>query len=244
MAQALVERQVAHLLRESGARTSGEVCLEEISAGDQLTDARHPGHERVSVAVAVPSTTQRLWCGRFGWESFDWVGLQSLRHRGMADGVDAFQVKFFALQVKAQNGVVTGDPEAGHGIRPPGVGRFGPRRGVVTQPAGPVTRAQLSQPGEGVGGLRIARQAAAAVLLQRVRRQGDAPSKFAAIAVQPDEALLSMQAGQNSRDFSRFTPWQSPAQQCHRLAVLQRSGRPASRSAASRIRQLSQTPQG
>ena len=158
--------------------------------------------------------------------------------------VDAFKMNFSGLEIKSQHGVVSCDPESGHHIATPGVGGFCPGGSVVAQPSGPVAGTEMPQGREGIGGAGVTRQPPAAVMLHRIGSQGDVPSQLAAITIKPDQALLPVDAGKAFSNQRGIAPWERPAQQGHRLTLLHRSGRPASRSAASRMRQLSQTLHG
>ena len=98
---------------------------------------------------------------------------------------------------------------------------------------------------EGIAGSWLVRETAAADDLLGCHRQGGPSAQVAAVAIQPDQAFLAVGMGQLVRERLGLLPGQfKPLWADHAAVELQRSGRPASRSAASRMRQLSQTPQG
>ena len=105
----------------------------------------------------------------------------------------------------------------------------------------------------GVIGAALTRQAQAPALFQRRHRQQAALPLGGAVTVEPHQSLGSQGCAQPPHHPLRGSPgqlapqWFRPVDHqrlARRVLPLARSGRPASTRAASRMRQLSHTPQG
>ena len=144
-----------------------------------------------------------------------------------------------AVVVKHQQGWVPGRPQLGHGRPAPVGSRLHPGAGLVAEPAQPLAALlDLLEGFKWIPGPGLSRQTVAAEHLQRPRADAAEAAQVGTVAIEPDQPRRAPAAGQGHRHVGRFTPGQGLL---HRLA---RSGRPTSIKAASRMRQLSQIPQG
>ena len=184
-------------------------------------------------------------------------GLDRCGHRRQPRAIVALEPQAACGRVELQHRIVAGGPELGHGRRSPGFAGLHPAAGLVRQPAHPVAAAghHRRQRRERIPGAGLPRQAAAAHHLQRRQAHQAAAPQGGAVAIEPDQAVLAVLIRQHLNHHRRIPPGNGAALQPtagpqargrldHGAWWLARSGRPASIRAASRMRQLSHTPQG
>ena len=233
---------------QPGLAAGREVGLEQVAGGNPGLQLAHLLGEGGRVGVPAPVFQGQLggrrgracWrCGRDQCCKF----LQPLR-------IASLQPQQLVAVLKHHPGVGLHGRQQGQRRRAP-VGRWlHPGSGLVAEPTQPGLAAgrQFRQHGKGIAGTGLARQPPALTLLDRCHRQQAALALGRAIAVEPHQPCRAQSAGQGHHHLLRRPPGQLYALGCwlraHRQAVLARSGRPASTRAASRMRQLSHTPQG
>ena len=187
-------------------------------------------------------------------------GIQPGRHRRQAIGILPLQPAAPAGALEVDQRIMAGRPQGGHVAGAPVLGWLHPGTGLVGQPAQPRPSPplQFRQGREGIAGTGLAGQPLAAHQLNRIDAQHGPLSEGRAIALQQHEALTAAMAGEGPGQAPGFPPGKIKAvARCAQGSEgwgssgagavaprLARSGRPASMSAASRIRQLSHTPQG